>query len=133
MILDNEMLVLQSLGFNLIVYSPYRPLEGFITDMQEFGNASERQSEIMKDFHESAKAEVDRIMRMEAPHSIPTRAASIGSFKKILWISKLETATSKDVNHIDRKLKSCLDPTSHEKSKKRKHTSKEASNEMHDM
>lgn len=32
-----------------------------------------------------------------------------------LQVSKLETPTSKDVKHIDRKLKSCLDPGSHDK------------------
>ena len=30
-------------------------------------------------------------------------------------IGKLLTPTSKDVKHVDRKLKSCLDPGSHEK------------------
>ncbi|KAH9618593.1 hypothetical protein KSS87_003950 [Heliosperma pusillum] len=34
LILDNEMLVLQSLGFDLIVYTPYRSIEGFIDDME---------------------------------------------------------------------------------------------------
>ncbi|KAL8473977.1 hypothetical protein ACS0TY_030720 [Phlomoides rotata] len=35
-ILDNEMLVIQSLGFDLIVYAPYRALEGFISDVEVF-------------------------------------------------------------------------------------------------
>ncbi|WMV11990.1 hypothetical protein MTR67_005375 [Solanum verrucosum] len=48
-------------------------------------------------------------------------------------IGKLLTPTSKDVKHIDRKLKSCLDPGSHDKSKKRKHRSKDISNEVTDI
>ncbi|KAL1555419.1 cyclin-H1-1 isoform X1 [Salvia divinorum] len=167
MILDNEMLVLQSLGFDLIVYSPYRPLQGFITDMQELGDANEKQPEIMKNFHESAKAEVDRIMRTEAPLLFPPGQLALAALRRSwelhkaidferylknvhsrqhpahgiselylnmnaidVLINKLETPTSKDVKHIDRKLKSCLDPASHEKSKKRKHRSKEGSSEM---
>ncbi|KAL0317061.1 UNVERIFIED_CONTAM: Cyclin-H1-1 [Sesamum angustifolium] len=108
MILNNEMLVLQSLGFDLIVYAPYRALEGFVSDLESL--------------HESAKAEVDKIMRTDAPLLFPPGQ-----------INKLETPTSKDVKHIDRKLKSCLDPSSHDKSKKRKHRSKEGSTEMQDM
>lgn len=170
MILDNEMLVLQSLGFDLIVYAPYRPLEGFITDLQESGDARVEQPEMLKSLHESAKAEVDKIMRTDAPLLFPPGQLSLAAlrrscelhktidFERFLksvhsrqhpahgtselnvslnaidgLINKLETPTSKDVKHIDRKLKSCLDPTSHEKSKKRKHRSKESSSEMHDM
>lgn len=167
MILDNEMLVLQSLGFDLIVYAPYRAIEGFITDMQEFGDAKARQPEMIKNLHESAKAEVDKIMLTEAPLLFPPGQLAFAALrrscdlhksfdferylKNVLsrqhpahdlselnlslnaidgLINKLETPTSKDVKHIDRKLKSCLDPTSHEKSKKRKHRSKEGSSEM---
>ncbi|KAH6781011.1 cyclin H [Perilla frutescens var. hirtella] len=170
MILDNEMLVLQSLGFDLIVYAPYRPLEGFISDLQESGDAKAGHSEELKSLHESAKAEVDKIMRTDAPLLFPPGQLSLAAlrrscelhktidFERFLksvhsrqhpahgtselnvsmnaidgLIGKLETPTSKDVKHIDRKLKSCLDPTSHEKSKKRKHRSKESSSEMHDM
>ncbi|CAL8166373.1 unnamed protein product [Prunus armeniaca] len=34
MILNNEMIVYQSLEFDLIVYAPYRSIEGFIDDME---------------------------------------------------------------------------------------------------
>uniref|UniRef100_M1AK81 CAK associated cyclinH homolog n=1 Tax=Solanum tuberosum TaxID=4113 RepID=M1AK81_SOLTU len=40
-ILNNEMLVFQSLGFDLIVYAPYRALEGFISDLEEFCGAKD--------------------------------------------------------------------------------------------
>ncbi|CAA3031665.1 cyclin-H1-1 [Olea europaea var. sylvestris] len=167
MILDNEMLVLQSLGFDLIVYAPYRALEGFVNDVEEFYGERDEQSEKIKDLHVSAKVEVDRIMRTEAPLLFPPgqlaltalrRSCNVHKFfdferylKSMLsrqnpafpisefnislnaidtMINRLETPTSKDVKHIDRKLKSCLDPSSHDKSKKRKHRSKEGSNEM---
>ncbi|CAA0837006.1 Cyclin-H1-1 [Striga hermonthica] len=156
MILINEMLVLQSLGFDLIVYAPYRALDGFISDMESL--------------HESAKAEVDKTMRSDAPLLFPpgqlalaalrrssefhkavdferyiksmlSRQHSADKFSDLTLslntidtlINKLETPTSKDVKHIDRKLKSCLDPSSHDKSKKRKHRSKDSSTGVHGM
>ncbi|KAL0290475.1 UNVERIFIED_CONTAM: Cyclin-H1-1 [Sesamum calycinum] len=190
MILNNEMLVLQSLGFDLIVYAPYRALEGFVSDLEESFDAKVGQPEMIKSLHESAKAEVDKLcvqMLLFYSHqgrcpengqitiliSHPTkldlqlalaalrRACEVHKvidFERYLQnmfsrqhpahatselnlalnaidmlINKLETPTSKDVKHIDRKLKSCLDPSSHDKSKKRKHRSKESSTEMQDM
>ncbi|KAK4484305.1 hypothetical protein RD792_006882 [Penstemon davidsonii] len=163
-ILNNEMLVLQSLGFDLIVYAPYRALEGFVSDLEEFYDSKEEQSDVIKFLHESAKGEVDKIMRTEAPLLFPPGQLALASLRRssgthkvidferylesmlsrqhpahatselILslnaidtLINKLETPTSKDVKHVDRKLKSCLDPSSHDKSsKKRKHRSKES-------
>ncbi|KAK6155316.1 hypothetical protein DH2020_009564 [Rehmannia glutinosa] len=164
MILNNEML---SLGFDLIVYAPYRALDGFISDMEEFYDANVGPSEIIKNLHESAKVEVDKIMRSDAPLLFPPGQLALAALRRSsevhkfidferylksmisrqhpahnisdlnlslnaidMLISKLETPTSKDVKHIDRKLKSCLDPSSHEKSKKRKHRSKESSTDM---
>ncbi|KAK6116298.1 hypothetical protein DH2020_049925 [Rehmannia glutinosa] len=152
MILNNEML---SLGFDLIVYAPYRALDGFISDMEEFYDANVGPSEIIKNLHESAKVEVDKIMRSDAPLLFPPGQLALAALRRYLksmisrqhpahnisdlnlslnaidmLISRLETPTSKDVKHIDRKLKSCLDPSSHEKSKKRKHRSKESSTDM---
>ncbi|KAK4437498.1 Cyclin-H1-1 [Sesamum alatum] len=170
MILNNEMLVLQSLGFDLIVYAPYRALDGFFSDLEEFYDAKVGQPEMIKSLHESAKAEVDKIMRTEAPLLYPPGQLALAALRRAcevhkvidferylqnmlslrhpahgiselnlalnaidMLINKLETPTSKDVKHIDRKLKSCLDPSSHDKSKKRKHRSKDSSTEMHDM
>lgn len=48
MILNNEMLVLQSLGFDLIVYAPYRALEGFVIDVEELFRENEGLLEIIK-------------------------------------------------------------------------------------
>ncbi|KAH9689360.1 Cyclin-H1-1 [Citrus sinensis] len=47
----------EALEFDLIVYPPYRPLEGFINDME--------------DLHETAKLEVDKIMLTDAPLLFP--------------------------------------------------------------
>ncbi|XP_027114650.1 cyclin-H1-1 [Coffea eugenioides] len=169
-ILNNEMLVLQSLGFDLIVYAPYRALDGFLNDVEEFCGAKEEQLAMLGSLHESAKVEVDKIMRTDAPLLFPpgqlalaalrrsNEACGIFDFERYLksvlsrqhptlsnsdlavflnpvdsLVNKLETPTSKDVKHIDRKLKSCLDPGSHDKSKKRKHRSKESSNDILDM
>ncbi|KAL6570480.1 hypothetical protein OROGR_000030 [Orobanche gracilis] len=170
MILNNEMLVLQSLGIDLIVYVPYRALDGFISDMEELYDGNLGQSEIIKNLHESAKAEVDKIMRSDAPLLFPPGQLALAALRRAsevhkvidfesyvesmlsrqhpahnlsdlntslnaidMLINKLETPTSKDVKHIDRKLKTCLDPNSHDKSKKGKHRSKESSTPMHVM
>ncbi|XP_009799569.1 cyclin-H1-1 isoform X1 [Nicotiana tabacum] len=171
-ILNNEMLVLQSLGFDLIVYAPYRALEGFVSDMEEFRGANDDdQYEMLKRMLEAARMEADKIMRTEAPllfppgqlalaalrranvvhgildferylRSILSRQQSTQTISELTvslntidsLICKLEAPpTSKDVKHIDRKLKSCLDPGSHDKSKKRKHRSKESSTEVQDL
>ncbi|CAL1407392.1 unnamed protein product [Linum trigynum] len=64
MILNYEMIVLQSLEFDLIVYAPYRPVEGFIHDIEDSSHAAEDQIQMFKD---SATAEVDKIMLTNAP------------------------------------------------------------------
>ncbi|EPS69696.1 hypothetical protein M569_05066, partial [Genlisea aurea] len=161
MILNNEMLVLQSLGFDLIVYAPYRALEGFVNDIEATRESQEvYQLDKLKNVHESAKLEVDKIMRTDAPLLFPPGQLALAALRRSveahkfmeferylgsilsrqkpvvpemnaslnaidLLVNRLETPTSKDVKHIDRKLKSCLDPSTHEKNRKRKHRSKE--------
>nr|GEY62203.1 cyclin-H1-1 isoform X1 [Tanacetum cinerariifolium]GEY65416.1 cyclin-H1-1 isoform X1 [Tanacetum cinerariifolium] len=66
-ILNNEMVVLQSLGFDLIVYSPYRSIDGFINDMEDFIYSNNGQLHLLKDLHETAKMVADKTMRTEAP------------------------------------------------------------------
>lgn len=166
-ILNNEMLVLQSLGFDLIVFAPYRALEGFLNDYEEFSGAKGEQ---LQNLRGTAIAEVDIIMRTDAPLLFPPGQLALTALRRSVWlhggvdferylksvlsrqqnlhplselissldavdtlISKLETPTSKEVKHIDRKLKSCLDPVSHDKSKKRKHRSKDSSTDMLDV
>lgn len=67
-ILNNEMIVLQSLGFDLVVYAPYRSIEGFVEDMEEFFQARDDEQEKFKELREAAKLEVDRIILTDAPH-----------------------------------------------------------------
>ncbi|CAN1219890.1 CYCH1-1 [Linum perenne] len=64
MILNFELIVLQSLGFDLIVYAPYRPVEGFIHDIEDSSHAADDQIQMLKD---SAIVEVDKIMFTNAP------------------------------------------------------------------
>ncbi|KAG9141651.1 hypothetical protein Leryth_015338 [Lithospermum erythrorhizon] len=160
LILNNEMLVLQSLGFDLIVYAPYRALEGFVNDLEDFSGATVDVN-MIKAMHKVAAALVDKIMRTEGPllfspgqlalaalrraneecmvfdferylgrvlsrqHSTHTSSELSSSLHAIdLLITKLDTQSTKDLKHIDRKLRSCQDPSSHDKSKKKKHKTK---------
>uniref|UniRef100_A0A3Q7EPL3 Cyclin-like domain-containing protein n=1 Tax=Solanum lycopersicum TaxID=4081 RepID=A0A3Q7EPL3_SOLLC len=163
-ILNNEML---SLGFDLIAYAPYRALEGFISNLEEFCGAQDNDQLLaLKGALDTARIEADKIMRSDGPLLFPPgqlaltalhradAAHGIFDFERYLRsvlshhdqpghaiseltdsinVGKLLTPTSKDVKHIDRKLKSCLDPGSHDKSKKRKHRSKDSSNEVTDI
>ncbi|XP_028086561.1 cyclin-H1-1 isoform X1 [Camellia sinensis] len=168
MILNNEMLVLQSVGFDLIVYAPYRAIDGFVSDLEEFLQVNDEQLQMLKDTSETAKVEADKIMLTDAPllfppgqlalaalrrsnevhgildlesyllslmsrqhatHSISELTVSLDAIDSL--VSKLQIPTATDMKHVDRKLKSCRDPGSHDKSKKRKHRSKESSNQMH--
>ncbi|KAL2574211.1 hypothetical protein AAZV13_17G174500 [Glycine max] len=80
MILNNEMIVYQSLEFDLIVYAPYRSVEGFINDVEvclvgpdaaEFCNAGDDQLEMLKTLQETARFEVDKMMLTDAPLLFP--------------------------------------------------------------
>ncbi|KAJ0558089.1 putative cyclin [Helianthus annuus] len=161
-ILNNEMIVLQSLGFDLIVYSPYRSIDGFINDMEDFIYSNNGQLQHLKDLHETAKMVADKTMRTEAsllfsPGQLALAALRraneeypVVNFERYLnnilsrqhparpvpeltkyldavdqMVNNLVTPTAADMKHIDRKLKYCRDPGSHEKSKKRKHRSKD--------
>uniref|UniRef100_A0A0E0EUQ4 Cyclin-H1-1 n=1 Tax=Oryza meridionalis TaxID=40149 RepID=A0A0E0EUQ4_9ORYZ len=155
-ILNNEMIVLKSLDFDLIVYAPYRSIEGFVDDME--------------DLRQTAISQVDKMMLTDAPllytpgqlalaalhksndmhkilnferylESVFSRQHSdcpieqfVGSINMINYlVDQLKIPTPKDMRHIDRKLKHCLDPSSHDehkkKEKKSKHKSKRAANE----
>ncbi|KAK9699403.1 hypothetical protein RND81_08G171400, partial [Saponaria officinalis] len=71
LILDNEMLVLQSLGFDLIVYTPYRSIQGFIDDMEDFCYSTGGQIDLLKDLQQRSFAEADRAMVTDAPLLFP--------------------------------------------------------------
>ncbi|KAH9755159.1 cyclin-H1-1 [Citrus sinensis] len=57
----------EALEFDLIVYPPYRPLEGFINDME--------------DLHETAKLEVDKIMLTDAPLLFPPGQLALAALR----------------------------------------------------
>ncbi|BBH06551.1 cyclin H [Prunus dulcis] len=151
MILNNEMI---SLEFDLIVYAPYRSIEGFIDDMEEFCGINDDRLQILQNLLHAAKMEVDKIMLTDAPLLFPPgqlalaalRSANqfyfclppnfpIGCSRRIVYIltlncwdgegaRKYKFPSDKDLKHINRKLKSCWGLSSHDESKKRDKKSK---------
>ncbi|KAD5317655.1 hypothetical protein E3N88_17601 [Mikania micrantha] len=148
-ILNNEMI---SLGFDLIVYSPYRSIDGFINDMEDFIYSNNGQLQHLKDLQETAKMVADKTMRTEAPllfspgqlalaalrraneeypvvnferylNNVLSRQYSARPVPELTvyldaidqMVNNLVTPTAGDMKHIDRKLKYCRDPGSHEK------------------
>ncbi|CAN6575680.1 unnamed protein product [Malus baccata var. baccata] len=142
-----------TLEFDLIVYAPYRSIEGFVNDMED-----------------AAKMEVDKIMLTDAPllfppgqlalaalrsanhvcrvadferylSSILSRQSSAHTISELVeflnaidsWAKRYKFPSDKDLKHINRKLKSCWGLSTHDESKKRdkksKHKSKRSSNE----
>ncbi|XP_065852892.1 cyclin-H1-1 isoform X2 [Euphorbia lathyris] len=81
MILNYEMLVLQSLGFDLIVYAPYRSLEGFINDMEEFCHATDDPAQMLKDLQATATSEIDKIMFTDAPLLFPPGQLALAALR----------------------------------------------------
>ncbi|KAF7849264.1 hypothetical protein BT93_L1037 [Corymbia citriodora subsp. variegata] len=78
-ILNNEMLVLQSLEFDLIVYAPYRSIEGFTDDVGDFCHAEDDQLQLLK---ETAKEEVDKIMLTDAPLLFPPGQLALAALRR---------------------------------------------------
>ncbi|KAL5146069.1 Cyclin-H1-1 [Glycine soja] len=76
-----ETLVLQSLEFDLIVYAPYRSVEGFINDMEEFFNAGDNQLEMLKTLQETARFEVDKMMLTDAPLLFPPGQLALAALR----------------------------------------------------
>ncbi|KAI9084756.1 hypothetical protein K1719_033162 [Acacia pycnantha] len=67
LILNNEMIVYQSLEFDLIVYAPYRSVEGFVNDMEEFCKLGDEMLPMLKALQDTARLEVDKMMLTDAP------------------------------------------------------------------
>ncbi|KAK9673104.1 hypothetical protein RND81_12G146400 [Saponaria officinalis] len=65
------MLVLQSLGFYLIVYTPYRSIQGFIDDMEDFCYSTGVQIDLLKVLQQRSFTEADRAMVTDAPPLFP--------------------------------------------------------------
>ncbi|XP_073224113.1 cyclin-H1-1 isoform X2 [Cicer arietinum] len=71
MILNNEMIVYQSLEFDLIVYAPYRSVVGFTDYMKEFCNAGEDELQTLKALQNTATLEIDKMMLTDGPLLFP--------------------------------------------------------------
>ncbi|KAG6702167.1 hypothetical protein I3843_07G019000 [Carya illinoinensis] len=81
LILNNEMIVYQSLEFDLIVYAPYRSIDGFVDDMEEFCQAKDDQPHMLKALHETARMEVDKIMLTDAPLLFPPGQLALAALR----------------------------------------------------
>ncbi|XP_020407645.1 cyclin-H1-1 isoform X2 [Zea mays] len=168
-ILNNEMILLKTLDFDLIVYAPYRSIEGFIDDLEDFCRAGNGPFQRLKELRQAAISHVDKMMLTDAPllytpgqlalaalhksndllrvvdferyleiifsrqHSDCPIEQFVQSINEINYlVDQLNIPTVKDMRHVDRKLKHCWDPSSHDehnkkKEKKSKHKSKRTS------
>ncbi|WJX63344.1 Cyclin-H1-1 [Trifolium repens] len=81
MILNNEMIVYQSLEFDLIVYAPYRSVEGFTDYMEEFCNAGEDELQMLKALQNTARLEVDKMMLTDAPLLFPPGQLALAALR----------------------------------------------------
>ncbi|XP_058088823.1 cyclin-H1-1 isoform X2 [Magnolia sinica] len=88
-ILNNEMIVLQSLGFDLIVFAPYRSIEGFVDDMEDFCQATDGKVQKFKDLRETAKLEVDRTMLTDAPLLFPPGQLALAALRRATEVHKV--------------------------------------------
>ncbi|KAF3541704.1 hypothetical protein F2Q69_00024893 [Brassica cretica] len=140
-----------SLEFDLIVYAPYRAIEGFVSNMESLLKA--------------ATAEADKVMLTDAPLLFPPGQLALAALRiangvlgvvdfdrylenivsqpnsehttseliKLLdeieyLVKNYKYPSEKDMKHINRKLKSCLGhSSSHDESKKREKRSKHKS------
>lgn len=82
LILNYEMIVYQSLEFDLIVYAPYRSIEGFVNDMEEFSWVKDDELHMLKALHETAKMEVDKIMLTDAPLLFPPGQLALAALRR---------------------------------------------------
>jgi len=66
-ILDNEMILLKTLDFDLIVYAPYRSIEGFVDDLEGFCRQDNSALQRLKELHQTAISYADKMMLTDAP------------------------------------------------------------------
>ncbi|KAJ4843186.1 Cyclin-H1-1 [Turnera subulata] len=69
----------EELGFDLIVYAPYRALEGYLYDMEEFQYATDEQIQMLK---APATSEVDKIMFTDAPLLFPPGQLALAALRR---------------------------------------------------
>ncbi|CAN6470062.1 unnamed protein product [Victoria cruziana] len=87
-ILNNEMIVLQSLGFDLIVYAPYRSIDGFLEDMEECFRAADGQRQF-KELRDPAKLDIDKIMLTDAPLLFPPAQLALAALRRSNEVLKI--------------------------------------------
>ncbi|XP_027904818.1 cyclin-H1-1-like isoform X3 [Vigna unguiculata] len=142
MILNYEMIVYQSLEFDLIVYAPYRAVEGFINNMEEFCHCYEGDDQLPRlklalaalrnanaihkviDFDSYLRSIFGRQSSM---HKMSELSESLNAIDSWMQVSKYEIPSKKVKNHIDRKLTSCWGFSSHDEGKKQEKKSKHKS------
>ncbi|XP_023518875.1 cyclin-H1-1 [Cucurbita pepo subsp. pepo] len=78
-ILNYEMIVYQSLEFDLIVYAPYRSVEGYVHDMEEVFHENAERLQMLK---ETASLEVDKIMLTDAPLLFPPGQLALAALRR---------------------------------------------------
>ncbi|KAL4178949.1 hypothetical protein AMTRI_Chr13g84760 [Amborella trichopoda] len=86
-ILNNEMIVLKSLGFDLIVYAPYRSVDGFLNDMEDFSHALDDGK--LKALGEATKLEVDKTMLTDAPLLFPPGQLALAALRRSNEVHKV--------------------------------------------
>uniref|UniRef100_A0A2N9G323 Cyclin C-terminal domain-containing protein n=1 Tax=Fagus sylvatica TaxID=28930 RepID=A0A2N9G323_FAGSY len=72
---------IQSLEFDLIVYAPYRCIDGFVDDMEEFCPVKDDQIHMLKALHETARLEVDKSMLTDAPLLFPPGQLALAALR----------------------------------------------------
>ncbi|XP_016473803.1 cyclin-H1-1 isoform X5 [Nicotiana tabacum] len=133
-ILNNEMLVLQRMleAARMEADKIMRTEAPLLFPPGQLALAALRRANVVHDILDFERYLRSILSRQQSTQAISELSVSLNTIDSL--ICKLEAPpTSKDVKHIDRKLKSCLDPGSHDKSKKRKHRSKESSTEVQDL
>ncbi|KAF7817903.1 cyclin-H1-1 [Senna tora] len=78
MILNNEMI---SLEFDLIVYAPYRSVEGFVNNMEDFCKAGDELLQMLKALQDTARLEVDKMMLTDAPLLFPPGQLALAALR----------------------------------------------------
>ncbi|XP_008440225.1 cyclin-H1-1 isoform X1 [Cucumis melo] len=78
-ILNYEMIVYQSLEFDLIVYAPYRSVEGYVNDIEELFHENAEMLQMLK---ATASLDVDKIMLTDAPLLFPPGQLALAALRR---------------------------------------------------
>ncbi|XP_024544833.1 cyclin-H1-1 isoform X1 [Selaginella moellendorffii] len=82
-ILKNELTLLQGLNFDLIVYAPYRSLDGFVLDIQKWADAAkdENVSQKILDLQSEAIRKVDAMLLTDCPLLFPPGQLALAALR----------------------------------------------------